>query len=78
LTAERIIQSTPSVELARFGGGFGSSDALGGEPKDNSVKVEDLVATIYDRLGIDPKEYHTPNDRPVKSPTTANHSARLC
>jgi uncharacterized protein DUF1501 len=60
-----------SVLLAGAGikGGqvYGSSDALGGEPKDNPVKVEDLVATIYDRLGIDPsKEYHTPNGRPVK------------
>ncbi len=29
--------------------------------------MEDLTATIYDRLGIDPdKEYRTPGDRPVR------------
>ena len=60
-----------SVVLAGAGiqGGqvYGSSDAFGGEPKDNPVSMEDLTATIYDRLGIDPdKEYHTPTDRPVR------------
>ena len=46
---------------------YGSSDAVGGEPKDNPVSMEDLTATIYDRLGIDPdKEYHTPTNRPVR------------
>ena len=60
-----------SVVLAGAGikGGqvYGSSDAVGGEPKDNPVSTEDLTATIYDRLGIDPdKEYHTPTNRPVR------------
>jgi hypothetical protein len=60
-----------SVVLAGAGikGGqvYGSSDATGADPKDNPVSVEDLAATIYDRLGIDPtKEYHTPTGRPVK------------
>ncbi len=46
---------------------YGSSDASGAEPKDNPVSMEDLTATIYDRLGIDPtKEYHTPSGRPVR------------
>lgn len=60
-----------SVVLAGAGiqGGqvYGSSDAVGGEPRDNPVSMEDLTATIYDRLGIDPdKEYHTPTKRPVR------------
>ena len=60
-----------SVLLAGAGiqGGqvYGSSDAVGGEPKDNPVSMEDLSATIYDRLGIDSdKEYHTPSGRPVR------------
>ncbi len=46
---------------------YGSSDAMGGEPKDNPVSMEDLSATIYDRLGIDfKKEYMTPSNRPVR------------
>ncbi len=60
-----------SVALAGAGiqGGqaYCSSDAVGGEPRDNPVSVEDLTATIYDRLGIDPdKESHTPTNRPVR------------
>jgi hypothetical protein len=60
-----------SVLLAGAGikGGqvYGSSDASGGDPQDNPVSVEDLTATIYDRLGMDPtKEYHAPNGRPVR------------
>ena len=64
----------PKVFSALLAGGgikggqiYGSSDAVGGEPKDNPVSMEDLTATIYDRLGIDPdKEYHTPTGRPVR------------
>ena len=60
-----------SVLLAGAGikGGqvYGSSDATGSDPKDNPVRVEDLTATIYDRLGIDPaKEYHASNGRPIR------------
>ena len=59
-----------SVELGGSGiqGGraYGSSDAVGGEPPDNQVSMEDLTATISDRLGIDPdKEHHTSTKRPV-------------
>jgi uncharacterized protein (DUF1501 family) len=51
----------------RGGQVYGSSDATGSDPKDNPVRIEDLVATIYDRLGIDStKEYHAPNGRPVR------------
>lgn len=60
-----------SVLLAGAGvkGGqvYGSSDATGAEPKDNPTSIEDLTATIYDRLGVDPKkEYKAPNGRPIR------------
>jgi len=60
-----------SVLLAGAGviGGqvYGSSDATGSEPKDNPTSMEDLVATIYDRLGMDPrKEYRAPSGRPIR------------
>ncbi len=60
-----------SVLLAGAGikGGqvYGSSDATGAEPKDNPTSIEDLTATIYDRLGIDPKkEYHAASGRPIR------------
>jgi uncharacterized protein (DUF1501 family) len=60
-----------SVLLAGAGvkGGqvYGSSDATGSDPKDHPVSVEDLTATIYDRLGVNPaKEYQAPNGRPVR------------
>jgi uncharacterized protein (DUF1501 family) len=60
-----------SVLLAGAGikGGqvYGSSDATGAEPKDNPTSIEDLTATIYDRLGVDPrKEYRAPSGRPIR------------
>src|SRR5262245_24733435 len=46
---------------------LGSTDATGSEVKDDPVHVEDLTATIYERLGIDhTREYHTDIGRPVK------------
>ncbi len=49
------------------GRAIGSTDATASEVKDDPVQVEDLIATIYERVGIDPtKEYHTPIGRPVK------------
>ena len=32
---------------------FGASDAIASEVKDNPVTVEDFIATVYERLGID-------------------------
>ena len=60
-----------SVLLAGAGvkGGqvYGSSDATGSEPKDNPTSMEDLIATVYDRLGMDPrKEYRAPSGRPIR------------
>jgi len=59
-----------SVALAGAGirGGLivGRSDAHAGEPVERPVTIEDLGATVYKALGIDPnKEYHA-NGRPVR------------
>jgi uncharacterized protein DUF1501 len=51
----------------RGGQVIGASDATASEVRDKPIQVEDLLATLYDRLGIDTtKEYHTPIGRPVK------------
>jgi uncharacterized protein (DUF1501 family) len=45
----------------------GATTADGMEIADRPVSVEDLYATIFDRLGIDPaKKVATPNGRPVR------------
>lgn len=60
-----------SVLLA--GGGIrrghvhGATDATGELPTEDPVEPEDLAATIYGLLGIDPsKEYRTPTGRPIR------------
>ncbi|MEW5975812.1 MAG: DUF1501 domain-containing protein [Acidobacteriota bacterium] len=51
----------------RGGQVLGATDAKAAEVTEDPYQVEDLVATIYDRVGIDfTKEYHTPIGRPVK------------
>ena len=59
-----------SVGLA--GGGIqrglvhGSSDALGGEPEEDMVGIQDLATTVYNQLGITgDKELMAPGDRPI-------------
>jgi uncharacterized protein (DUF1501 family) len=59
-----------SVVLA--GGGikrgmiYGSSDATGGEPNTDPMSVEDLSATLYHQIGIDPqKRLISPGNRPI-------------
>jgi uncharacterized protein (DUF1501 family) len=45
---------------------IGESDAKGEGPKDKAITPDDVAATFYHSLGIDPrKEYHTPTGRPV-------------
>lgn len=45
---------------------IGESDAKGEGPKDNAITPDDVAATFYQSLGIDPrKEYRTPTGRPV-------------
>jgi hypothetical protein len=46
---------------------YGSTDAGGERPKDRAVSPDDVAATFYQALGIDPgKEYHSPTGRPVR------------
>lgn len=45
---------------------IGESDARGEGPKDTPISPDDVAATFYQSLGIDPrKEYQTPTGRPV-------------
>jgi hypothetical protein len=45
---------------------IGESDAKGEGPKDRAITPDDVAASFYKTLGIDPtKEYHTPSGRPV-------------
>ncbi|HND53713.1 MAG TPA: DUF1501 domain-containing protein [Pirellulaceae bacterium] len=63
----------PNVFSAALAGGrikggrvLGSSDANGAFPKDNAKPPHDVLATIYQHLGIDTKKaYRTPSGRPV-------------
>ena len=63
----------PNVgSLLLSGGGFrmgqvlGASDDVGGEPTERPISPQDVLATMYRHLGIDPREYvYTLDDRPV-------------
>lgn len=45
---------------------IGSSDAKGAFPKDNPKSPQDVLATIYQHLGVDTKKHYiTPTGRPV-------------
>ena len=63
----------PNVFSAALAGGgiqggrvVGSSDAKGGEPKDNPKTPQDVLATIYRHLGVDPAiEYSDHAGRPI-------------
>ncbi len=49
------------------GRAIGKTSATGVEAVDRPVSVQDLFATIYGQLGIDPaKKYMTPVGRPIK------------
>jgi uncharacterized protein DUF1501 len=51
----------------RGGQVIGATDAEGGKPVDRKVAPEDIVTTVYQKLGIDwNKEYMTPQNRPIK------------
>ena len=44
----------------------GRSDARAERPASDPFGPEDLFATVFHQLGIDPKaEFHTPDGRPV-------------
>jgi uncharacterized protein (DUF1501 family) len=58
--------------IALAGGGIkrghihGASDSTGGEPEGDPLKVEDLAATVYHQLGIQPeKTLLAPGNRPI-------------
>lgn len=62
-----------AMSVAIAGGGIkggmvvGETDEKGMGPKERAIHVEDLAATLYHALGIDPeKEYITPTGRPVR------------
>jgi hypothetical protein len=63
----------PRAMTCLLGGGgikggqvVGESDAKGEGPKDRVITPDDVAATFYKSLGIDPtKEYHTPSGRPI-------------
>jgi hypothetical protein len=63
----------PNVFSAALAGGkvqggrvVGSSDSKGAFPKDNPKSPQDVLATIYDHLGVDPqKHYFNPAGRPI-------------
>jgi hypothetical protein len=62
-----------SMSVAIAGGGtrggmvIGETDAKAMAPKERPIHVEDLAATLFHALGIDPeKEYVTPSGRPVR------------
>jgi len=46
---------------------FGETDGSCERPKDKPVSPDDVAATVYTALGIDPhKEYQTPTGRPIR------------
>ena len=50
----------------KMGQVVGASDEKGEGPKDKGITPDDIAATFYTALGIDPrKEYKTPSGRPV-------------
>lgn len=62
-----------AMSVAIAGGGtrggmvVGETDERGMGPKERAIHVEDLAATIYHAIGIDPeKEYITPSGRPIR------------
>lgn len=46
---------------------IGKTDERGMGPAERPIKVQDIAASIYHTMGIDPnKEYHTPSGRPIR------------
>lgn len=65
----------PNVFSAAIAGGkisggqaLGASDAKGAFPKDTPIQPQDVLATVYDHLGVDPhKEYLDHAGRPIRT-----------
>jgi hypothetical protein len=46
---------------------YGASDAIGGYPQDGRVSPQDLTATIFSTLGLDPHAVvHDTLERPIQ------------
>jgi hypothetical protein len=64
----------PRASCAMLAGGgmrtgqvIGSTTADAGEPDDRPVRMQEILATLYHNLGIDPKGFiRDPNDFPIK------------
>jgi hypothetical protein len=57
---------------------YGATDAGGERPKDRPVSPDDVAATFYRALSIDPKkEYHSPTGRPIQIVHDGNPIAEL-
>ena len=59
--------------VAAAGGGFrrglvyGSSNSTASEPEENPVRIEDVLTTVYQQIGINAdKELMSPGSRPVE------------
>jgi uncharacterized protein (DUF1501 family) len=63
----------PRVFSVAFAGGgfkrgfvYGSSDATGSEPDADPLTVENMAATVYKQLGVNPeKKLMAPGNRPI-------------
>ncbi|MBL8797341.1 MAG: DUF1501 domain-containing protein [Planctomycetia bacterium] len=57
---------------------FGETDGGGERPRDKPVSPDDVAATFYTALGIDPhREYQTPTGRPIRIVADGNPIAEL-
>lgn len=64
----------PRVYSAAFAGGgfkrglvYGSSNSTASEPEEDAVRIEDLLTTVYQQIGINAdKELMTPGARPIE------------
>jgi len=60
-----VFSATMAGGGIRGGQAYGSSDSMGGQPRDGLVTPPDFIATIFHCLGYDPKtEIHDPLGRP--------------
>jgi hypothetical protein len=57
---------------------YGQTDSSGERPRDKPVSPDDVAATFYRALGIDPKkEYHSSTGRPIQIVHDGNPIADL-
>lgn len=73
-----------AMSVVMAGGGVkggqavGATDERGMAPAERPIHVEDIAATLYHAVGLDPnKEYQTPTGRPVKLANDGNIVSQL-